>query len=140
MWMILLLYPSYLVLEVVRATRAMKRDLTIPRTTCWSSSRSRVAVQHLNDTCEKRRLAWSHCRATSRWTFCSCPWTGAPKTLVDMSEYEVTVRSLRVLPERVAPSCRVAPLLDVILTQVYSSLAERSLQARIVAMRRNALC
>ena len=50
----------------------------------------------------------------------------------------MTVRSLRVLPERVAPSGRVAPWPDVILTQVYSSLAERSLQARIVAMRRNA--
>ena len=50
----------------------------------------------------------------------------------------MTVRSLRVLPERVAPSGRVAPWPDVILTQVYSSVGERSLQARIVAMRRNA--
>ena len=50
----------------------------------------------------------------------------------------MTVRSLRVLPERVAPSGRVAPWPDVILTQVYSSLSERRLQARIVAMRRNA--
>ena len=50
----------------------------------------------------------------------------------------MTVQSLRVLPERVAPSGRVAPWPDVILTQVYSSLNGRSLQARIVAMRRNA--
>ena len=54
-----------------------------------------------------------------------------PKTLVDMSDYEVTVRSLRVLLQRVAPSGRVAPWPDVILTQVYSSLGKRSLQARI---------
>ena len=140
MWVILLRYPSYLVLEVVRATRAMKRDLTIPRTTYWSYSRSQVAVQHHNDTCEKRRLAWSHCRATSRWTFCSCPLIGDPKTLFDMSDYKVTVRSLRVLPERVAPSGRVAPWPGVILTQIYSSLDERSLHARIVEMRRNAIC
>ena len=118
MWMILLWYPSYLVLEVVRPTRAMKRDLTIPRTTHWSCSRS----------------------PTSRWTLCSCPLTGDPETLVDLSDYEVTVRSLRVLPERVAPSGRVAPWPDVILTQIYSSLDDRSLQARIVAMRRNAIC
>ena len=57
-----------------------------------------------------------------------------------MSDYEVTVRSLSVLLERVALSGRVAPWPDVILTQVYSSLGEKSLQARIVAMRRNAFC
>ena len=74
-WMILLWYPSYFVSVAARATRAVKRDLTILRIVNWSCSRSRVAALHYSDTCVRRKFAWSHCRVTSRWTSCSCPWT-----------------------------------------------------------------
>ena len=37
------------------------------------------AAQHYNNTCARRKLAWSLCRATSRWTSFSCPWRIDPK-------------------------------------------------------------
>ena len=64
---------------LVPETRVMKRGLTTPRTAYWNCSRSRDAAQHYNNTCARRKLAWSLCRATSRWTSFSCPWRIDPK-------------------------------------------------------------
>ena len=58
--------------------------------------------------------------------------------LVDMPDYEVTVRDPRAFPVCVTPSVCVAPWPDVDLAQVSSSLDERILEARFVAMRRTA--
>ena len=72
-------YQNYLDSEATRTTRTMKRGLTIRRIVYWNCSLTQVAAalqQHM------RKSAWSHCRAISRWTSCSCPWTPKPKVRV----------------------------------------------------------
>ena len=68
-------YQRYLDSEATRTTRTMKRGLINRRIVYWSCSLTQVAALRYSDTCGRRKSAWSHCRAISRWTSCSCPWT-----------------------------------------------------------------
>ena len=43
------------------------------------------ALQQCN-VCARRKLAWSLCRATSRWTLLSCPWSTDPKAIKKTAE------------------------------------------------------
>ena len=76
-------YQNYLDSEVLRTTRTAKRGVTIRRIVYWSCSLTQVAALRYSDTCGRRKSAWSHCRAISRWTSCSCPWTTDSKAKVE---------------------------------------------------------
>ena len=76
-------------MKTVKASRARNRGPTTPRTTCWNCSCSLVAARRYSVGCERRKYAWSHCRATSLLTSSSCPWSTDPETKRMTAECEL---------------------------------------------------